>query len=140
MTPLSPEGAEELRRQLAAMLFFALPPADATEAQRIEAWQRRVKGLLECLDILDGTAEREHEVCEGCAQKIYPDDPRFNCEDGPVLCPACTPEPFHAAEFGYTALEADQDIARARMFATEMKLADDASDDPDPQPGLRVVQ
>lgn len=119
---LSATATEQLRRELAASLFFAMPRRDATDRERIEAYQRRVRPLLHCLDIIEGTAEPETETCEGCSVTLKPEDPRHNCQDGEVLCAECTPEGYSAEAYGYLAKDADADIYAARLFAKEMAL------------------
>lgn len=105
---------ESLRAQLAAMMA-AVP----TLVKMGGDWATRdlVKNLLHAVDILDGVAEDDRSICEGCQRRIGHDELRLVYDDGPELCARCT-DPEHRPSMvpGYTAADVAADIAHARAF------------------------
>ncbi|MER8827194.1 hypothetical protein NKH73_13990 [Mesorhizobium sp. M0938] len=125
--PMTAERAEELRRQIAAMLFFAMPRNDDSEDQKFDRYQSPIRGLLHCLDILDGKSDSGSSTCEGCHRVLTPEMPRLVCEDGPELCIECMPDEHRRTPtYGYCAEDADRDIERARRWVAELMQEDPA--------------
>ena len=123
--PITAERAEDLRREVAAMLFFAIPSKAASEAEKFERLQSPIRDLLHIIDILDGKSDLETTTCEGCGKVLTPEMPRLVCADGQDLCAKCAPEDHPATQYGYRADDADRDIASARQWVAELMSEDE---------------
>lgn len=119
---------EQIRQELSAMLFFAVPPDDIPEAAKFDA-HNRVKAILGVIDMLAPDYEIDWPGCEGCGKVIGHKEPyaTFSDDDHGSLyfCAICTPDPAALNEINGNPIYADQDIARARKWCADLMREDD---------------
>lgn len=116
--------AEYLRQNLAAMLLFALPPKDATDEKKADAYIQRIRPIMQCIAMLDEDHEIDWPCCEGCSKIIEFKEKHvtYSTEDSGSLnfCMACDPGDGEVPpELAHDPTYADHDIERARQWIAD---------------------